>query len=167
MNWSATGSGRHRRVGYTMFLLLPLLLAAAAGYAKYAYWQQRDAGTAGAEAVQAADAAAVAMLSYGPDTVGRDLSAAGELMTGPFRDTYSTMVNDVVAPAARQKKITATAKIPAAVPVSASGDRAVVLLFIDQTLTVGKEPPSTMNSSARISMEKREGRWLVSGFEPI
>jgi Mce-associated membrane protein len=73
----------------------------------------------------------------------------------------------VVIPGAKQKKITAAAMVPAAAAVSADTDQAVVLAYVDQTLAVGTEPPTRTNSSVRVTMEKVDGRWLISGFDPI
>ena len=51
--------------------------------------------------------------------------------------------------------------------VSASADHVVLLAYVDQALTVGKEAPTQTNSSVRVTMEKVDGRWLVAGFDPI
>jgi Mce-associated membrane protein len=51
--------------------------------------------------------------------------------------------------------------------VSATSDHAVVLVFVDQTVTVGRDAPSNTASSVRVTLDKVKGRWLVSGFDPI
>jgi len=134
------------------------------------YWDgssRRESDRAGADAVQAARDTIVEMLSYQPDTADAKLNAARDRLTGPFLDSYNQLIQTVVIPGAKQKKITAAAKVPAAAAVSADTDRAVVLAYVDQALAVGTEPPTRTNSSVRVTMEKVDGRWLISGFDPI
>lgn len=73
----------------------------------------------------------------------------------------------VVITGAQQKQISAVATVAAAASVSTSADRAVVLLFVNQTITVGKDAPTTAASSVRVTLDNINGRWLISQFEPI
>jgi Mce-associated membrane protein len=163
-------SRRHRAVQILAYGVLPalaMLLALGAGYLKYLNVTHDDQAAARAESTAAASAIAIKMLSYRPDTVQNDLDAAKNDLTGPFRESYSTLVDDVVAPGAIQQMITAVATVPASASVSATDEHAVVLLFIDQTVTIGSTPPSSTNSSVRATLDKIDGRWLISGFDPI
>jgi len=47
-------------------------------------------------------------------------------------------------------------------------DRAVVLVFINQT-TQSKDRPdaSFINSAVRVTMQKIDGGWLISSFDPV
>lgn len=156
-----------RAIGYGTLLAVPFTLAVAVGYMKYLAWIQSETQSARLETVQVASASAVAMLSYRPDTVQTELDAAEGRMTGTFRDSYSSLVDEVVGPAAIQKLITSTATVAAASSVSATPDHAVVLLFVNQSVSVGSEPPRTTNSSVRVTLDNVDGRWLLSGFDPI
>ena len=152
------------------FVILPvvaMLLGAAAGFLKWEYSSRHDADTARNEALAAARDSTVALLSYKPDTVEKDLGAARDRLTGTFLDAYTQLVNTVVIPGAKQKQISALATVPAAAPVSARDDRAVVLLFVDQTVTVGADAPTNTASSVRVTLDKVGGRWLISAFDPI
>jgi Mce-associated membrane protein len=60
-----------------------------------------------------------------------------------------------------------TATVPAAASLSASENRAVVLVFVDQTLTIGNQAPSNTASSAWVTLDRIDGRWLISQFDPI
>jgi Mce-associated membrane protein len=51
--------------------------------------------------------------------------------------------------------------------VSATGKHAVVLVFVDQTTTIGNDAPTQSTSSVRVSLDKVGGRWLVSQFDPV
>ena len=160
--------GRGGRV--LAFAVLPavaLLLGGAAGYLRYEDSSRRDADRAGTESVAAARDATVALLSYKPESVDKDLGAARERLTGSFLDAYTQLVNTVVIPGAKEKKISAVATVPAAASVSAKPDHAVVLAFVDQTVVVGNDAPTRTASSVRITLEKVGGRWLISGFEPV
>ena len=128
---------------------------------------RRSADRAGAPAMQAARDAVVAMLSYRPETVAADLDAARDRMTGELLDDYTQLIKTVVIPDALNRRITATAAVPASAVVSAEKDRVVVLAYIDQTTTAGTEKPTTTTSTARVRMEQVDGRWLVAAFEPI
>ena len=88
-------------------------------------------------------------------------------LTGPFLESYNQLIQTVVIPGAKQKKITAAAQVPAAAPISSSADHAVVLAYVDQSLAVGSAAPTRTNSSVRVTMEKLDGRWLIAGFDPI
>jgi Mce-associated membrane protein len=159
---------RRRRI--LVFGLLPavaLALAIAAGTLR---WQ---AGTAAvdsvvaAESVRAATDGTVAMLSYSPGSVEQDLGAARGLLTGDFLDAYSKLTHDVVIPGAKEKAITAKATVPAAASVSATEGHAVVIVFVDQTTTIGSDPPSDSASAVRVTLDKRGGAWLISAFDPV
>jgi Mce-associated membrane protein len=107
------------------------------------------------------------MLSYKPDTVDKDLNAARDRLTGNFRDAYTQLTHDVVIPGSRQKKISTVANVAAAASLSATQIRAVVLLFIDQTTTIGNDPPTNSASSVRVTLDKVGDRWMVSDFTPV
>lgn len=152
---------------YGLLPALALLLAMAAGGAKWASSTVGDDGVAGTAAMQAATSGTVALLSYKSDTVQQDLDRARDLLTGSLRDSYTKLVHDVVIPGAQRNKVATVITVPAAAPVSASTTRAVVLVFVDQTVTVGNDPPSSSTSTVRVSLDKIENRWLISQFEPV
>jgi len=57
--------------------------------------------------------------------------------------------------------------VPAAASVSATANHAVTLLFVNQTAVVDKDPPTDSLSSVRVTLDKVDGRWLISGFDPV
>lgn len=156
-----------RLVAFVILPVVALLLGAAAGYLKWEDSSRRDADRAAQAAVAAAKDSTVALLSYKPDTVEKDLGAARDRLTGNFLDAYTQLVNTVVIPGAKEKKISALATVPAAASVSAKADHAVVLLFVDQTVVVGSDAPTNTASSVRVTLDKVGDRWLISGFDPI
>lgn len=158
---------RPRVVAYGLLPAAVLILAIVAGFLKWQEGSVRSDTDAGAESVAAARDGTIALLSYKPDTVEQDLEAARSRMTGTFLDSYTALTHDVVIPGARQKQISAEATVPAAASVSATGDHAVVLLFVNQTVNVGKDPATKTGSSVRVTLDKVHGWWLISGFDPV
>jgi Mce-associated membrane protein len=146
---------------------LALIIALGVGYLKWLDGAARESRAAAEASVRAASESTIAILSYKPETVDRDLKAAAERLTAGFRQQYTQLVNDVVAPGAKQQHITAVATVPAAASVSATGKHAVALVFVDQTTTIGNDAPTQTTSSVRVSLENVDGRWLISQFDPV
>jgi Mce-associated membrane protein len=152
------------------FVLLPALafvLAIGAGVLRFMDSGVRDSDAARDKSMQAAKDSTVALLSYKPDTVEQQLTAARDRLIGQFRDQYTDLTNNVVIPGAKEKQISAVASVPAAASVSADPGEAVVLLFVNQTVTVGNGVPTDTASSVRITLDKVGERWLISKFEPV
>jgi Mce-associated membrane protein len=167
---TATDARPRRYLRAVVFLVLPLVglgIAAGAGYLKYQATSMHEAQAAAADTIRAASDTTVKMLSYRPDTVERDLGAAQDLLTGNLRKDYTSLTHDVVIPGAKQKQISAVATVPAAASVSTTADHAVVLVFVNQTVIIGADPPANSTSSVRVTLQKQDDRWLVSSFDPI
>lgn len=159
--------GWQRILAFVVLPALAVLLGAGAGFLHWKDSAHRDAEIARAESMAAAREATVALLSYRADTVEQDLMAARQWTTGAFLDSYTNLIEGAVIPAARQKKISAVTRVPAAAPVSADPAHAVVLVFVNQSVTIGSDPPTDSASSVRVTLDKVEGRWLVSAFDPV
>ncbi len=156
-----------RLVAFAVLPGLALLLAVGAVWLGWKNASQRGVDVARTESVSAARDATIAMLSYRADTAERDLTAALDRITGPFRDSYTDLVQNTVIPAAKEKKISAQARVPAAASASADRRSAVVLVFVNQTVTVAGRAPTETVSSVKVTLEKVGERWLVSGFDPV
>jgi Mce-associated membrane protein len=154
-------------IAYGLIPSLAFLLTAGGAHLKWRDGTAREAQAAGVESVRAAIDSTVALLSYRPDTVEKDLDAAKGRLTGTFLDAYTSLTRDVVIPGAKQQQISAVATVPAAAASSATQTHAVVLLFIDQAITVGQSAPTNTASSVRVTLDKVDGRWLISQFEPV
>lgn len=153
-------------IAYGVVPGLALLLAAAAGFLKWQAGSLQDARVASAESVQAATDGTVALLSYRPDTVEKDLEAARGRLTGTFLNAYTSLTHDVVIPGSKQKQISAVATVPAAASIKATDTHAVALLFVNQTIIIGQDAPTNTASSVRVTLDKVHGRWLIAGFDP-
>ncbi len=165
--------GRRTRLSWTSILayvLLPglaLALTLGVGYLKWRDGSARLSQEATTKSVQAATESTIAILSYHADTAEKELRAASDRLTGSFRDDYTKLINEVVIPGAKQKQISTVATVPAASSVSADADHAVVLVFVNQTITIGNDAPTNSASSVRVTLTKAGGRWLMSQFDPV
>ena len=112
------------------------------------------------------DDGTVALLSYQPDTVRQQLTDARKLLTTPFLDEYTTLTKSVI-PGAEQRRIAAATSVPAAAAVSVEENHAVVLVFVNQTVRIGDQPPTSTPTSARVTLERLGGQWLIAKFEPV
>lgn len=160
--------GRWKRlIVYGLIPTLALSAGVGAGVFKWISGSASDDRTAAAESVQAARDSTVALLSYQPDTVQATLEAARSRLTGSFRDSYDKLIHDVVIPGAKQQRISAVANVPAAASISATGSHATVLVFVDQTSIIGKDAPVNTASTVRVTLDKVDGTWLISSFDPV
>jgi Mce-associated membrane protein len=158
---------RLRTLAFVVLPALMVLLGAGAGLLRWQDVSNRRIDTARTESVAAARDATEAILSYKADSVEQDLGAARDKLTGSFLDSFTDLVNKIVIPGAREKKISAAAKVAAAGSVSATAEHAVALVFVNQTVVIGGGAPSGSASSVRVTLDKVDDRWLVSGFDPV
>jgi Mce-associated membrane protein len=164
---------RWRRIKWSRVLAfgalpaLALVIAVGAGFLKRQDGWVRGSRVAGIESVAAAKDSTIALLSYQPDTVDKELKAARDRLTGSFKDSYTQLIQDVVIPGAKKQHISAVAVVPAAASVSATPKHAVALLYVDQTVVVGNDAPTDTSSIVRVTLDRTDGQWLISGFDPI
>lgn len=156
-----------RVLAYGVLPAIALLVALGAGYLRWVIGSTDELAQARTESVRAASEDAAALLSYKPDTADKDLGAARERLTGEFKDAYGELIRQVVIPGAKEKHISSAAKVTAASSVSASANHAVALLFVNQTVTIGDGAPTDTQPVIKVTLDKVDGRWLVSRFDPV
>jgi Mce-associated membrane protein len=128
---------------------------------------QRVGDAAAHSAIQAASDGAVAVLSYSPDHLDRDIAKAKSYLTGDFL-AYYTKFSEQIAAMALQKHVTETAKVVRAAVSELHPDSAVVLVFINQTATSKEKPePQTTASIAQVTLANVKGSWLISKLDPL
>jgi len=77
-------------------------------------------------------------------------------------------VLDEIAALAQQKQVTQTAQVIRAAVAELDPDSAVVLVFINQTVSSKEKPqPQTTAVSARVTLTKVKGSWLISKLDPL
>jgi Mce-associated membrane protein len=158
VNWS-------RVLVYGLLPGLALLLAISAGLLKWKDSSLRELDDARSQAVAAAKDSAIAVLSFRFDTVDHDVAATREKLTGGFLDEYTQQTQRERIPHAKQRNISSSAVVPAAAAESVTANKAVVLLFVDETVKIGDAAPVTTESNVRVTLDKIGDRWLISEFD--
>lgn len=171
---TSTGEVKRRVAAVPVGPLVLLLALLAAGgltgwlfFTQYRPDEQTDSAVA-QSVVNAARDGTVALLSYKPDTIDKDLAAAKSHLSGDFLNYYSDFTKQVVTPAAKSKGVTTTAQVVGAAVSELHPDSAVVLVFINQVTTSNERPdPAMASSSVKVSLNKVNGQWLITKFEPV
>ena len=94
-------------------------------------------------------------------------AAARDRLTGTFLDDYTQLIKTVVVPEAVGERITATATVPAVAVVSADATMRWCWPTSTRPWPSGRLPRTQTNSTVRVTMDNVDGRWLISGFDPI
>ena len=154
-------------------IVLVVLLVASAGAAGGVYWwlyrpDRLTDAAAQQQAISAARDGTVALLSYAPESLDKDLANAKSHLTGEFLKYYSQFTDQIVAPAAKQKGVKTEATVARAALSDMHPDDATVLVFVNQVTTSKDRPdPALATSSVIVKLTKTDGRWLISEFNPI
>ncbi|MEU3886970.1 hypothetical protein [Streptomyces sp. NPDC029041] len=173
---SAVGSGGRRK---PLTLLLAVLLVAGLVALAALGRQYRDGRlteTARTEALTAARTAAPVVLSYDYRHLEKDFSRARTHLTGDFRDEYGKTTKTVVAPTAEKYHGVVKARVaapgsggaPAASVVSATPDKVVVLLFVNQVTQSTQVSGSRVDQNrVRMTMNRTGDEWKVSAVDAL
>jgi Mce-associated membrane protein len=169
--------GRLRRelpaVALSLVLVASLVTVAVLG------WRYAEAGRtqeARGEALSAARKAAPVVLSYDYRHLDRDFARARAHLTGKFRDEYGRTTRTVVAPTAEKYRGVVKATVvappgggdPAASVVSASPDRVVVLLFVNQVTRSTQVSGSRLDlNRVRMTLSRTSDGWKVSAVDAL
>jgi Mce-associated membrane protein len=160
VNWS-------RVLVYGLLPGLALLLAMAAGLLKWKDSSIRDIDLLAANQSRRQGIPPIAVLTFRYDTVDRDVAAARDRLTGGFLDTYTQRTQQELIPNAKQRRVIATASVPAAAPESVTANHAVVLLFVTQTVRIGDAPAADTESSVRVTLDKIGDALADLRFRPV
>ncbi|MGD1169980.1 hypothetical protein [Mycobacterium seoulense] len=162
----------HRCVTRWRSIVATLVVLAAMGVAAGLYFvlyrpDQQVGDAAAHRAIQAASEGSVAVLSYAPDNLNRDFAKAKSYLTGNFL-AYYTKFSEQIAALAQQKHVTQAAKVVRAAVSELHQNSAVVLVFLNQTATSKDKPePQSTANSARVTLTKVKGAWLISELDPL
>ncbi|WP_110777836.1 twin-arginine translocation pathway signal [Mycolicibacterium peregrinum] len=154
-------------------LALVVALVASAALAGWLYFaqfrtDQQTGAAASATVLKAASDGTVALLSYAPDSLDRDFTAAKTHLTGDFLSYYTQFTEEIVAPAAKQKSVKTTAAVVRSAISEIHPDSAVALVFVNQATTSAENPNGSFTASAvKVGMSKIDGNWLISSFDPV
>jgi Mce-associated membrane protein len=153
--------------------VLAVLLVTSAGLTAWLYFAEYQPGqqtdqVARQRALDAAKEGTVAALSYSPEHLDQDLTAAKSHLTGSFLEYYTHFTDQVVRPAVGTRRVVVTASVVRAAVSEMRPDSAKVILFVDETSTSSDRPgPSVEASTVLATMQKQDGKWLIAVFNPI
>jgi len=153
-----------------LLLLAALVVAAALANVVLLVQGRSDAAgdTARREAMRAAEARVPAMLSYRYVDLEADLQIAGGNATGDFKTKYSKVLQEVVLPNAKKRKISTQTTVQGVSVVTSTDSTARLLLFLNQaTSSASSKQPVTSGSRVIVTMAKTSRGWFVSGLEPV
>ncbi|OBF16925.1 hypothetical protein [Mycobacterium sp. ACS4331] len=157
-----------KRRGRVAIAVMAVLLAAAlggAGFLGWKVWDLTSVASAGRQAQDAAVAYAQVLTSIDSNKVDENFNQVLDGATGEFKDMYSQSSVQL-----RQllidNKATAHGVVVDSAVQSASRDKVVVLLFVDQAVSNTNVPdPRIDRSRIKMTMEDVDGRWRASKVE--
>ncbi|KUH87975.1 MULTISPECIES: hypothetical protein [unclassified Mycobacterium] len=154
-----------RRIRLAALAILVVGVLAGSGFLGWQLWQQRQVERAGNAAQQAAVEYAQVLTSIDSNKVDENFAAVLDGATGEFKDMYSQSSTEL-----RQllidNKASAHGVVLESAVQSATKDKAVVLLFVDQAVQNASVPdPRIDRSRIKMTMEYVDGRWRASKVE--
>ncbi|MEC3982407.1 hypothetical protein [Amycolatopsis sp. H20-H5] len=158
------------RLWPALFLVLALL---AGGFGTWFYAEARDAGgpmahntalvdtTTTAEASKQVSQALATVFSYRYDDQAKSEAVAKDLLTGTALDQYRQLFGEVRKLATEQKLVVTSTAVTTGVKML-DGDRAALLVFLDQTGTRDGGQSSTGAAQLSVTAERTDGRWHIT-----
>lgn len=157
--------GRRGRIVAAAVIAVFVALVALSGFLGWQLWQQREVAQAGEQARQQATEYAEVLTSIDSAKVDENFDAVLDGATGEFKDMYSQS-SEQLRQLLIDNKATAHGVVVESAVQSATKDKVVVLLFVDQSVTNTNVPDPRMDRSRiKMTMEYVDGRWRASKVE--
>jgi Mce-associated membrane protein len=154
--------------------VLAVLLVVALAVDGFLFWKQQRDQEAAARALHSAvtvapsvaERAAEAVLSYRYNTFDKDVAEARQYLSDDYRPAYIRSIRDVVSTPAHEIGAVVEAQVLSSGVVDASGERADVLLFVNQTTTSAADTQAqTALNRVVFTMVRAEGTWKVDEIQ--
>ncbi|WP_234820641.1 DUF3329 domain-containing protein [Mycolicibacterium goodii] len=140
-------------------------LVGCGGFLGWQLWQTEQVIAAGNQARDAAVTYAQVLTSIDSDKVDENFDQVLSGATGEFRDMYSQSSMQL-RQLLIENKATAHGVVVESAVQSATKDKVVVLLFVDQSVQNTAVPdPRIDRSRIKMTMEKVDGQWKASNVE--
>jgi len=152
----------------TTVAVIAVLAAALAAVATQRVSHRHALDDARENALAAATSGVATVLSYDYRHLDRDFSRAEALLTARFRPEYDKTTASGVKPLAVKYRAHSSAVVTAAANVTTAVDRAVVLVFVAQTVSNSQLAQDRLDRSRiNVTLLHRDGRWLIDRLAPI
>lgn len=156
---------RSRRFLRWATILVMFAVLAAPGYEGWLLWRHHQKETAAAQALDAAVNYTVILTNVDPNAIDKNFTEVLGGSTGEFKDLYAKS-SDQLRQLLLDNKAAAHGRVIDAAVESSDNVKAVVLLFVDQSVSnAATSEPQIDRSRIRMTMENVEGRWLASKVE--
>ncbi|MBU9766631.1 tetratricopeptide repeat protein [Mycobacterium sp. TNTM28] len=161
----ATTRNWRRHILRAVLAVIFVAALALSGFLGWKLWQTEQVAQAGRQAQEAAVSYAQILTSIDSNKVDENFNQVLAGATGEFKDMYSQSSMQL-----RQllidNKATAHGVVVESAVQSASKDKVVVLLFVDQSVSNTSVPdPRIDRSRIKMTMEKVDGQWRTSKVE--
>lgn len=136
-----------------------------AGFVAWRWWQLHERDELRDDAVREAKVLAVQLTSYDYRQVDDYFETLEKISTGDFADKYATSTDEL------REMVTSTESVVEARVLSTglsslSDDKAVVTLFVDQTVrNKALEAPRIDRNRVELTLERDGDAWLISELE--
>lgn len=158
---------RPRRAGVLAAVLAATLVAATATFLAL-HLRDESVAQARTEASDAATKAVPELMSYDHKNLAAESPSKVDLLTGPFKTDYATLLRDEVLPAAERSALVTTSTVVGHGVATADGPgRVTLLMFVNQSTGSAGAAPTPAASRISVTMEKVDERWLVSALKPV
>ncbi|MEO7195584.1 MAG: hypothetical protein ABIZ05_12335 [Pseudonocardiaceae bacterium] len=126
-----------------------------------------DAGTTAQVSGQVREAVQ-RVYSYDFSQLDSDERAAAQVITGPFADSFQQQFAKPRRELAAPQHAVVVASVPALAVKTLDGDRAVVVVFLDQQAhQSGQAEPSQAFGRLLVTAQRVNGRWKIADAEPF
>ncbi|GAB2673736.1 hypothetical protein GCM10027271_38160 [Saccharopolyspora gloriosae] len=164
------GRGRLRALRRPSVLAAALVILLLLGGLTYTGVRLREAAAneaARTEALAAGERYALALTTYDhqnlPDNFGSVSENASPAFAGQYRE-----VSDGLTQLIQQYRATSKGEVRGAGAVQVDQDRAVLVLFVDQTITNTNSPePRVDRTRMQLTLVRPDGRWLIDDVKLI
>lgn len=161
----SAADARHSLLRWLTAAALVVSLAGATGDLGRMRFQRYQADVAAAQALDAAQAYAFKLANLDANRIDQHFADIHEGSTGEFRSRHINH-GERLRRLLVDNQVTARGTVVEAAVKSASPNKVVVLVLVDQAVTnVASPDPQIDRSRIRMTMEKVDGRWLASKVE--
>jgi Mce-associated membrane protein len=144
---------------------LVLVLAVAAGVFGVLWWQAESADRLRTDALDSAREYAITLGTYNFESFDESLAAVTEISTDKFAEKYNAVAGELRS-LVENGQGSSVARADHAAVESVDGDRATVLVFLDQDVKNVAVPDGRTDATRFLITLVRDGdRWLLDGAD--